>query len=571
MDFLEAVKGADQDYVKSVFLEHQKFRVCQENIPTEAPAGSSGNNIDEVWEPIRTVLIQETERERTGCHSYLIGRIAQANVRRRQQFAYWAKHRDKLHNHTKASLSTQAPKGGLPNARLPNLGEFPARLAINSATVPSVTTATNINITRLEALDNHSTWTVSEYAPSTWLPAHKAIDYFPPAPKLPWMTLSNEFFECPYCFTLCPRETLADKAWKAHLIHDLRPYICTYEDCRNSSQLYDSRQDWVQHENSAHRMIWRCLEHVNQVFTRVDTYKHHLQSEHAQANDEASLDRIIQASESVSDVADWACPICMVMLDTARAMEGHVALHLERLACFSLPRSVIGDDESNADSDKANGVAEESRDGAFDDDSNEFSNTNGSVNQETEHTPEGGSSSSSPGVGSSKGKIQGVDKELESGSGPINQELQQSTNEEAEKMHREALGLTEKVLGREHPETLASMSNLFPGKKFYTSAWASEDDAPPVSDGGYGPCPLSATPHARYDWCCPKFDPNWSYDQRRDEMRRVVNNVIHHGRRNVSPETLEAHKVANRQRHTPGLTRQYGQDYWVGVFHDDPG
>lgn len=118
IDFLQAIKGADQDYVESIFLEHQKFRACQENIPTEAPAGSSGGNDDEVWEPIRTVLIQERKRERTGAHSYLIGRISQANVRRLQQFAYWAKHRDKLYSHIKASLSTQAPKGATRNRRV---------------------------------------------------------------------------------------------------------------------------------------------------------------------------------------------------------------------------------------------------------------------------------------------------------------------------------------------------------------------------------------------------------------------------------------------------------------------
>ncbi|KAI1330264.1 Tetratricopeptide repeat-domain-containing protein [Xylariaceae sp. FL0255] len=36
----------------------------------------------------------------------------------------------------------------------------------------------------------------------------------------------------------------------------------------------------------------------------------------------------------------------------------------------------------------------------------------------------------------------------------------QGKYEEAEKMHRQTLGLGEKVLGREHPDTLTSMNNL---------------------------------------------------------------------------------------------------------------
>jgi hypothetical protein len=36
----------------------------------------------------------------------------------------------------------------------------------------------------------------------------------------------------------------------------------------------------------------------------------------------------------------------------------------------------------------------------------------------------------------------------------------QGKYEEAEEMHRQTLGLRERVLGREHPDTLTSMDNL---------------------------------------------------------------------------------------------------------------
>ncbi|KAH8780003.1 hypothetical protein F5883DRAFT_484894, partial [Diaporthe sp. PMI_573] len=347
VDFLEAMKKADVDYVKSVFLEYRKVRARQDHHPAEAPGGPSGDNDDEVWEPIRTVLIQEQERGRTGTNSYLIERIAQANVRRRQQFAYWAKHRDKLNKHTKAY---QAQHGRLQSAQRQGTGE-PVLEPI-PGTVPSITTATRLDIAQLEISDNHSNWTVSEYAPSTQ--ATHASVAFPPPPKRSRNTPSEKFFECPYCFFFCPNEVLAEKAWKAHLIHDMRPYICTYEDCRNPAQLYDSRQDWVQHENSEHR--------------KLETYKRHLQEQHGGfISGEASLTRIIQASESVSDVAERTCPVCMVELKTGRKIETHIALHLERFAGFALPRSVNNEDDgSNADSGKANRVDKEgSRDDDF--------------------------------------------------------------------------------------------------------------------------------------------------------------------------------------------------------------
>lgn len=478
VDFLEAIKEADLDYVASIFLEYRKVRACKENHPAEPPGGPSGENDDEVWEPIRTVLIQEKERQRTGVNSYLIERIAQANGRRRQQFAYWARHRDKLDKHTK---SYQAQKTQLPTAQPHRAGEY------TPGAVPSVTTATRLDVARLEASDNRSNWTLSEYAPSTRQAAHAPVD-FPPAPKRSRNTPSDKFFECPYCFFLCPKEILADKAWKAHLIHDLRPYICTYEDCKSPTQLYDSRQDWVQHENSEHRKIWRCLEHSDQVFKRLETYKRHLQEQHrGTISGEASSIRIIQASESVSDIVGRACPICMVELDTTRAMEGHISLHLERFARFSLPRSVINDDDgSNADSDRANRVDEEgSRDDDFEGGFELNSDTDATEAQVTGHPSESGRSSPTQGVETTEGILQAIqpfedDDDLSSESGQAQHEVQQTAEDgassdefvvgewcndlekykEAERSHREALEQSEKALGREHPETLERMNRL---------------------------------------------------------------------------------------------------------------
>lgn len=485
VDFLEAIKGADVDYVKSAFLEYQKVKACQENHPAEVTEGPSGENDDGVWEPIRTVLAQERERERTGANSYLIERIAQANSRRRQQFAYGAKHRDSLHNHTKAY---QTQKGQLPTAQRHKVSEYLSKLEPTPGAVPSVTTATNLNIARLESLEHQSNWTISEYAPSTRQAADASVD-FPPAPKIQRKTPTDKFFECPYCFFLCPREILADKAWKAHLIHDMRPYICTYEDCRNPGQLYDSRQDWVRHEESEHRRVWRCLEHSDQVFKRLETYKHHLREQHAgYISGEASLIRIIQASESASDIVDRACPVCTKALDTMRDMEGHIALHLERFARFSLPRSVMNDDDvSNADSDKANKVDEEdSRNDDFDDRSKLYSDMDASETRDHGQPPKVGSSSPSHGAGSIEGELQDFgsqafdDEELDKKSGQDYQDMQQRIGveeksdslilgqwcadpgkyEEAEKSYREALEQREKALGPEHPDTLASMSDM---------------------------------------------------------------------------------------------------------------
>jgi hypothetical protein len=137
-------------------------------------------------------------------------------------------------------------------------------------------------------------------------------------------------------------------AHRAHLIHDLRPYVCTYENCETPGQPYESRHDWVRHENANHRKIWRCLEHADQAFKDINEYQIHLEAEHALHIGSASMNRIAHVSELTSAVMDRPCPVCSVVLDTPKALHSHIALHLERLAFFSLPRST-GSDEDNDD------------------------------------------------------------------------------------------------------------------------------------------------------------------------------------------------------------------------------
>lgn len=109
---------------------------------------------------------------------------------------------------------------------------------------------------------------------------------------------------------------------RAHLIHDLRPYICTNKECENPYQLYDTRQDWIQHENK-HFKKW---------------YIH-----------------------------DRRCPICFLHVGMMSSPHDHLARHLERFALFSLPRAVDDEDQSeDGGSDKANVAFESSRDGDFD-------------------------------------------------------------------------------------------------------------------------------------------------------------------------------------------------------------
>lgn len=160
---------------------------------------------------------------------------------------------------------------------------------------------------------------------------------------------------------------------RAHMIRDLRPYVCTYEQCLNSEQLYDTRDDWVQHEMSTHQRVFRCFEHEEEVFTTLAAYEGHVEACHKHNAVSAKF-----ATSTMKNV-HRSCPVCSIALGSMQKLQSHIALHLERFAMFSLPRHTDGSEESetgsnvftdhseneesfNIDLDLESNVADESRD-----------------------------------------------------------------------------------------------------------------------------------------------------------------------------------------------------------------
>jgi len=138
---------------------------------------------------------------------------------------------------------------------------------------------------------------------------------------------------------------------RAHLIHDLRPYLCTYNDCRMSDYLYDSIETWIKHEETAHRPSLRCPEHLFEVFSSKEDFRSHIESEHVSWSNDVKAALVNFASESSSNVTTRCCPICLAAYATTRELNIHIARHLERFSLFSLPRSAgdcaaIGSDQA---------------------------------------------------------------------------------------------------------------------------------------------------------------------------------------------------------------------------------
>ena len=278
-------------------------------------------------------------------HHYLVERLIQANVLRRQQFGYWQRRRKKLQPVPAPAVGKLSLLDDLPRPNLgPGAGETMEPVqALSRVATSKPYTASMLDPSKINVGDNKSTVSVSEYAPTARGPHNETIDWPSPPSKLK----GKKHFECPYCFTLCTSGYLERKTWRAHLLHDLRPYICTYEYCADAKTLYNTRKEWTVHEDSVHRRIWRCLEHAKMTFQNRAAYKDHLKLQHPQ---EAQLQsfQLIRAGESTTSLPDRPCPICQAEFPSSSTLQDHIAFHLERIARFALPRSTRVDDESTS-------------------------------------------------------------------------------------------------------------------------------------------------------------------------------------------------------------------------------
>ena len=108
-------------------------------------------------------------------------------------------------------------------------------------------------------------------------------------------------------------------------------------------------------------MILRCPEHSNQTFDTITAYQEHVRQQH---DGSVSSDEDVfatNAGKSTFTEVDRCCPICLLAVETVQKMQSYIALHLERFALFSLPRSVGEDEDSvgSALADLGSGAAQE--------------------------------------------------------------------------------------------------------------------------------------------------------------------------------------------------------------------
>ncbi|KAL9607427.1 MAG: hypothetical protein Q9167_007662, partial [Letrouitia subvulpina] len=171
-------------------------------------------------------------------------------------------------------------------------------------------------------------------------------------PQSPQQIVENKPFQC----FLCGRTQLNIRNrvdWKMHVFADLKPYICTFSECKMELAQFPSRAAWAEHEFSQHRITcsWRCAECLNEYPTRL-LFSEHLhkmhQRKHSNIDLQMAVDIALDRQEKPAEKEE--CPLCRLVLGCSkRAFVKHVGRHMEQIALMALPRETEESETNNSD------------------------------------------------------------------------------------------------------------------------------------------------------------------------------------------------------------------------------
>ncbi|PMD49670.1 uncharacterized protein K444DRAFT_576831 [Hyaloscypha bicolor E] len=162
----------------------------------------------------------------------------------------------------------------------------------------------------------------------------------------------GDHFSCNYCCKLCPAEETGAKRWRKHIIRDLMPYFCVFEDCSTPAELFDNFNDWLLHMRQAHqRSSWVCFSpaHEPKTFNAEDLYAGHLESDHPGTFSGAELPTLTRMAMRSTFHLFTKCPFCLqppkgsdslgeglITNEEEYRLQKHVADHLISSALISL-------------------------------------------------------------------------------------------------------------------------------------------------------------------------------------------------------------------------------------------
>lgn len=305
----------------------------------------------------------------------LVERLVESVVFRRMKIRYRERHQSKLNqglglpfatqslgkDHSKFTSSEARPTSGL-SSRLEGHYQAKGKSRMPPRVAASATIASSIDRQRLAA-GGYARSTAPSVITQAAVGRRRQLDV--PSPPKP-LNAEQTKLECPYCRRLLQLEEFKEPRWTRHILKDIDPYVCLFENCKESHTLFKTPGEWIGHMQWQHDVVYACqaVGHEHNVFPSAEDLGAHILQDHPGAFNESQLPSLIKrsalpASNTFTNlnisysVAESRCLLCKNFdggegangADDAgpeQRMQSHILEHLEALALLALP----GDDDS---------------------------------------------------------------------------------------------------------------------------------------------------------------------------------------------------------------------------------
>ncbi|KAK0122810.1 hypothetical protein ONS96_009843 [Cadophora gregata f. sp. sojae] len=167
----------------------------------------------------------------------------------------------------------------------------------------------------------------------------------------PKAVAGSKEFECPYCCMMLPMKEAMRSNWVRHVLNDLEPYVCVFEDCSDAHRLFWDRAAWLSHMQDTHTRQWTCRApgHKVIIFETEDGFEDHIRLDHANGFKESQLpwykkrsqDSLLNNTGSHSSQKQNRSKI--VSEDVGK----HLARHLQAISMKALPWQEDVEEESS--------------------------------------------------------------------------------------------------------------------------------------------------------------------------------------------------------------------------------
>ncbi|PMD42143.1 hypothetical protein L207DRAFT_306462 [Hyaloscypha variabilis F] len=175
----------------------------------------------------------------------------------------------------------------------------------------------------------------------------------PPTPKAVFKGIP---FSCETCGQMLSQiKNRID--WKRHVFADLKPYLCTFSDCKDALRTFPTRKMWETHEFEEHRFdtvlcCSLCPSSLTSSFLTEEEGNEHLKSAHGRGLEKKApgIPLGLYKQRKPHEAASISCPLCLCVPGTSRRnFVTHVSKHIESIALAALPRENGSDSESGSD------------------------------------------------------------------------------------------------------------------------------------------------------------------------------------------------------------------------------